>query len=192
MLRAARLDRHVLVLTTAALLLALASGCAAPAKSARSSTEVNDAAMAAAASPRVDPLPVQDPVPDVTPPPAACTIARVHFAFDSIALDAASREELKAAAACLAQKRPTTLLIEGHCDERGTTAYNLALGGRRAAAVRSYLADLGVSAQMETISFGKELPAVQGNGEAAWRENRRAELRLPGEKKADGTTVAAR
>ena len=181
--------RTITVLSASALLLALAGGCAAPAKSMKSGTELTDTAP-------VTPVAVATPAPPaVAPEPAAaapCTIARVHFAFDSIALDQAAREELKDAATCLSQKKPTAVLIEGHCDDRGTAAYNLVLGTRRAAAVRSYLADLGVSAPMDTISFGKELPAVPAENEAAWKENRRAELRLPGEKRSDGTPIAVR
>ena len=186
-----RLDRSILVLTTSALLLALASGCAAPAKTMKSSTEVNDAALATStAAPPAEPAPAMFAEPMAAPTP--CSLTRVHFGFDSIALDSAVRDALKEAATCLTQKRPAEVVIEGHCDDRGTAAYNLALGSRRAAAVRSYLADLGVSAPMETISFGKELPAVPAENEAAWKENRRAELRLPGEKRADGTPVAVK
>jgi peptidoglycan-associated lipoprotein len=187
-----RYDRHILVLTTGALLLALAAGCASPSKSMKSSTDINDGTQVAAVTPVSTPDPIASQPEPVTPPGSACSLSRIHFGFDSIALDQQTRDALKEAATCIAQKRPTALLIEGHCDDRGTAAYNLALGSRRAAAVRSYLADLGVSAPMETISFGKELPAVPGRGEAAWSENRRAELRLPGDKRADGTPMAAR
>jgi peptidoglycan-associated lipoprotein len=183
--------RSFTVLSASALLLALAGGCAAPAKSMKSSTELNDGAAVAPVA-MTPAAPATAPEPPAPPPAAPCTIARVHFAFDSIALDQGAREELKEAATCLSQKKPTNVLIEGHCDDRGTAAYNLVLGTRRAAAVRSYLADLGVSAPMETISFGKELPAVQAENEAAWKENRRAELRLPGEKRSDGTPIAVR
>ena len=81
------------------------------------------------------------------------------------------------------------MIVEGHTDERGTTAYNLALGGRRADAVRTYLRDLGVTAGLETISFGKELPLASGAGEEAWSQNRRAELKLPGDRRSDGVQV---
>jgi len=67
--------------------------------------------------------------------------------------------------------------IEGHCDERGSDEYNLALGDRRAKAVAAYLITLGVKQdKISTISFGKEKPAVQGSDEAAWSKNRRAEF----------------
>jgi peptidoglycan-associated lipoprotein len=181
------LRRHALSALAALSLLAVASGCAAPAKVARPSTDVLDGAAAAAPAPRPEPVAVVTP-----PPPPPCSLDRVHFGFDSALLDEAARGELKVAAACLLQKRPADLVIEGHCDERGTAAYNMALGNRRASAVKGYLGDLGVAIPMQPISFGKELPLVRGEGEAIWSQNRRAELRLPGEKRTDGALVAGR
>jgi peptidoglycan-associated lipoprotein len=179
-----RHQRLVLALTTGGLFVALAAGCATAPKKAAPSLEVTDAAPA-------PPAPTPAPVAAApAPAPVACTLDRIHFAFDSALLDAAAREELKAAAACLKERRPADLVIEGHCDERGTAAYNMALGHRRAGAVTAYLADLGVKLPMQAISFGKELPLVKGEGEGAWSQNRRAELRLPGEKRTDGTLVA--
>ena len=70
-------------------------------------------------------------------------------------------------------------MIEGHCDERGTREYNLALGERRATAVKNYLVALGIDAnRMQTISYGKERPAVLGDDEAAWAQNRRGVIVL--------------
>ena len=72
---------------------------------------------------------------------------------------------LREDADCLSRRAATALLIEGHCDERGTTEYNIALGARRAETVRKrYLADLGVKTKFDTVSFGKELPLVAGRG----------------------------
>ena len=69
------------------------------------------------------------------------------------------------------------VVVEGHCDDRGTIEYNLALGQRRAAAVRGYLVSLGVSArQLRTVSYGEERPSVDGSGESFWSRNRRAEF----------------
>ncbi len=121
---------------------------------------------------------------------AACAMVRVTFGFDSSQLEPAALDALRTNAQCIQQRRSATVLVEGHCDERGTAAYNLALGARRAEAVKGYLAGLGVTAAIETVSFGKELPAVQGDGEAAWSQNRRAELRLPGDTRSDGAVVA--
>lgn len=178
-------QRLVLALSTGGLLLALASGCASKQKVAKPSTEVIDGNAVAAA-----PAPAPAVTPPAPPPAPACSLDRVHFAFDSSLLDDAARQELKDAAACLQQKRPADVVIEGHCDERGTAAYNMALGHRRANAVKAYLSDLGVTTPMQPISFGKELPLVKGEGEAAWSQNRRAELKLPGEKRTDGALVA--
>jgi peptidoglycan-associated lipoprotein len=75
----------------------------------------------------------------------------------------------------MSQYPQVTITIEGHCDERGTREYNLALGERRAAATKSYLVALGVSPdRLSTISYGKERPAVLGSNESAWAQNRRA------------------
>ncbi|MCM2333963.1 MAG: OmpA family protein [Anaeromyxobacteraceae bacterium] len=183
-----RHQRLVLSLTTGGLFLALASGCASTPKTARPSTEVIDGAAAAAPVARPEPV----AAPPAEPQAPACSLARVHFAFDSSQLDETARAELKQAAACLQQRRPADLVVEGHCDERGTAAYNMALGHRRAGAVKAYLGDLGVQLPMQAISFGKELPLVKGEGEAAWSQNRRAELRLPGERRTDGALVAER
>jgi len=187
-----RLDKTLIVLTTGGLLVALATGCASPAKQVRSQTDLIDGANAAqttALPQKAEPAPVP-PAPE--PVMASCDISRVHFAFDSALLDDAARQALRDAAACVQQKKVPEIAIEGHCDERGTAAYNLALGGKRAAAVKGYLADLGVKADMQTISFGKELPLVKGTGEAAWSQNRRAELKLQGEKRTDGVIVSLR
>ncbi len=71
------------------------------------------------------------------------------------------------------------LVVEGHCDERGSEAFNLALGDRRAAAVARYLEDLGVpGSRLRTVSFGESKPAVVGHDEPAWRANRRSEIRI--------------
>ncbi len=185
-----RLDKPLIALTTGGLLLALASGCASPAKQVKSQTDVLDGA--AAAPLPVKPEPVAAPTPAPEPQVATCDISRVHFAFDSSTLDETARQELRDAATCLQQRKSTEVVIEGHCDERGTTAYNLALGARRAAAVKGYLSDLGVKAEMQTISFGKELPLVKGSGEQVWSQNRRAELKQKGEKRTDGVIVSMR
>ena len=100
---------------------------------------------------------------------------RVFFAFDSAALDDAARAVLDKQAAWLLAHPDLTVTIEGHADERGTREYNLALGERRAAAVKNYLAAKGVSPdRMLTISYGEERPVDPGHNEAAWALNRRA------------------
>ena len=100
---------------------------------------------------------------------------RVFFDYDSAELDADAQELLQAQAAWLKQYNKTSIIIEGHCDERGTREYNLALGEKRAQAVKNYLTSLGVaSSSLNTISYGKERPAVIGSNDAAWSQNRRA------------------
>lgn len=104
-------------------------------------------------------------------------LASVYFEYDSFSLNSASREGLKAAAQWLKANTAQKVQIEGHCDERGTTEYNLALGERRASAVKDYLVSQGVSSsQLSTISYGEERPAVMGSDESAWEKNRRAEF----------------
>ena len=100
---------------------------------------------------------------------------RVFFAFDSSELSADARESLRKGADWLRANDGVAITIEGHCDERGTREYNLALGERRANAVRNYLIALGVSgSRLNTISYGKERPAVLGSTESSWSKNRRA------------------
>jgi len=100
---------------------------------------------------------------------------RVFFDYDSSELDADNQELLQAQAAWLKQHNNVSVTLEGHCDERGTREYNLALGEKRAQAVRSYLVSLGIdSSRLSTISYGKERPAVVGSNDAAWGQNRRS------------------
>jgi peptidoglycan-associated lipoprotein len=185
-----RHDRALTHVSAIALLTLLVAGCASPAKVVKPETDARDAVAAAPAAPPPAAAPASDQAAADAAP--ACTISRVHFAFDSALLDDASREELKGVASCLGQRRPATVVIEGHTDERGTSGYNVALGNRRADAVRGYLKDLGVGAALQIVSFGKELPLVSGAGEPAWSQNRRAELRLPGDRRSDGQQVVNR
>ncbi|MGQ0558951.1 MAG: peptidoglycan-associated lipoprotein Pal [Sphingosinicella sp.] len=105
---------------------------------------------------------------------------RVFFAFDSYALDESARRTLDSQAEWLIRNPAVRVVIEGHCDERGTREYNLALGDRRANAARDYLEARGVSAgRMQTISWGKERPAAEGSHEGAWAQNRRAVTVVP-------------
>ena len=100
---------------------------------------------------------------------------RVYFAFDSFELDEDAKELLQLQAAWLKQYNKASVTIEGHCDERGTREYNLALGEKRAQAVKNYLNSLGVGiSSLHTISYGKERPAVVGSNDAAWGQNRRS------------------
>lgn len=100
---------------------------------------------------------------------------RVFFGFDKYDLSDEAQATLQRQAAWLKANPTVTLLVEGNCDERGTREYNLALGERRATAVKNYLVTLGVSAdRLSTISYGKERPVALGHNEAAWAQNRRS------------------
>jgi len=169
-------------LTVLAAVLLLA-GCA-------SDEEMPAPMVAAAPAPTPPPPPPMAPRPAPPPPMAAPAppgvVAgsvmdfqqnvgdRVLFGYDRSELEDGGRSTLQKQAAWL-QRFPTVVLtIEGHADERGTREYNLALGARRAQAVRDYLVSLGVSgARIETISFGKERPICVQSDEQCWTQNRR-------------------
>lgn len=99
----------------------------------------------------------------------------VHFDTDQYSIDAQAQAILDSQAQWLSKYPNTRITIEGHCDERGTREYNLALGDRRANAAKNYLAERGVSAdRINTISYGKERPVAMGSDEESWAQNRRA------------------
>ncbi|MDP2317847.1 MAG: peptidoglycan-associated lipoprotein Pal [Acidobacteriota bacterium] len=146
------------------------------------------AANTAPPAPPPPPSPVAEPVP-VPPMPMEDTIGSkslddlnrdsplkpLFFALDSSEVDAEGQVVLQANAAVLRQFPTWQVTIEGHCDERGTAEYNLALGERRALAARTYLVSLGIPADMvRTVSYGKEFPFDAGHDDAAWANNRRA------------------
>lgn len=102
---------------------------------------------------------------------------RVFFSYDSDVLTDDARQVLQKQAEWLLHYTNVSVSIEGHCDERGTRDYNLALGDRRAIAVKNYLLALDVPAhRLSTISYGKERPVEVGNGEGVWSQNRRGVL----------------
>ncbi len=114
-----------------------------------------------------------------TPIPGDSTGARagdrVFFAFDSSLLSSRAQSTLSKQVAYLKSNSSVKVSIEGHADERGTREYNLALGARRANAVKNYLVGAGISSsRISTISYGKERPAVVGSSESAYAQNRRA------------------
>jgi peptidoglycan-associated lipoprotein len=102
----------------------------------------------------------------------------VYFDYDSSAIRSDARTVLQGNVGTINQNSGWKMItIEGHCDERGSEEYNLALGDRRASAVRQYLVDSGVPAgKIDTVSFGEAKPAVQGHDESAWKWNRRGEF----------------
>ena len=98
----------------------------------------------------------------------------VYFAFDSDTLVPSETAKLDRIAAYMSDKAELGLVIEGHCDQRGTDEYNRALGERRANAVRAYLVNAGLAdGRLRTVSYGKDKPEVEGTGEAVWKQNRR-------------------
>lgn len=104
-------------------------------------------------------------------------LQRIHFDFDRSNIKAEYQPVLKSNAAWLQDRSDTRVTIEGHCDERGSVEYNIALGDRRANSAKSYLRNLGVSAdRMSTISYGKERPIASCHDESCWWQNRRAEF----------------
>ena len=136
-------------------------------------------------APEPPPPPPPPPVPEMAPEPAAAPVAEdplawaagladVLFDFDKSAIRKSEEGKLAAAAKLLKADGKRKVLVEGHCDERGTSAYNLALGDRRAKSVKKYLVDLGVAAsQIQTTSFGKERPLCTEQNEDCYQRNRR-------------------
>ncbi len=101
----------------------------------------------------------------------------IYFAYDTDVLVPSETSKLDKVASYLADQPALYLIIEGHCDQRGTEEYNRALGERRANAIRSYLTEVGVAdSRIRTLSFGKDKPAVEGSGEEVWSQNRRGVL----------------
>jgi len=117
-----------------------------------------------------------EPAP-ATPEPVTASWQDAYFDYDSYDLREDARGALDADAKMLADHGNASVTIEGHCDERGTPEYNLALGERRANAAKDYLVAHGVDgSRIETISYGEERPFATGHDEASWAQNRRAHL----------------
>ena len=118
--------------------------------------------------------PAPAPAPAPTPIPFEQGVHDAYFDFDKADIRADARDMLSQTAEYLKANASLRVTIEGHCDERGSTEYNLGLGDRRAAAVREYLVSLGISAdRMNTVSFGKEKPFCMEHNETCWQQNRR-------------------
>ena len=144
----------------------------------------------AEAQPRpVAPPPPPAPVP--TPPPGPSISQQafqefqnqdIYFDFDKYDLRTDARTTLDRKASFLNQNSSVRVQVEGHCDERGTNEYNMALGERRANAAKQYLTTAGISAgRLSTISYGEERPLDPGHTEAAWARNRRAHFVITGQ-----------
>jgi len=132
-----------------------------------------------------NPVPTPAPAPDTTsqaPTPATVSEADfqpVFFDLDQSTLNERGRVALDADAKVLRDNPTAHVVIEGHCDERGTVEYNQALGERRAAAARDYLIAAGIAAdRLEVISYGKERPFSEAHDESGWSQNRRAQFRV--------------
>ena len=180
----------ILVLVVILALMAPLAGCK------KKQPETEPAPPPVETTPPPPPPPAPTPVPTEEPKPLpeepvetmSQKLARikgmlevVHFAFDRYDLDDQNRALLKKNADVLKSNADVTIVIEGHCDERGTIEYNIALGERRANSVRDYLTSLGVdSSRMRIISYGEEKPEDLGSNEAAWAKNRRAEFQPEG------------
>ncbi|MDD2604122.1 MAG: peptidoglycan-associated lipoprotein Pal [Desulfobacteraceae bacterium] len=101
----------------------------------------------------------------------------IYFEFDSASLTSSAMAVLKDKAAWLQDQSAANVLIEGHCDERGTTEYNLALGERRAQSAKAFLLNMGIApSRLSTVSYGEERPLDPSHNEAAWAKNRRAQF----------------
>lgn len=104
-------------------------------------------------------------------------VKNINFDFDSSTISEEAREILKANAEYFQRNRVSSIITEGHCDERGTAEYNMALGERRAQETKRYLVNLGVKESIiKTVSFGEERPLIPDSNEEAWAQNRRADF----------------
>lgn len=124
--------------------------------------------------------PTPPPRPVLPPVQPARELSDIYFDFDQHAIRGEARSSLKVNAGLLKSQPGQDILIEGHCDERGTGAYNLVLGERRARAAKRYLEELGVApSRIRITSYGKERPFCREHNEACWQSNRRAHFRRP-------------
>lgn len=180
--------KFVKLLSLLALVAFLASGCAKPIQEDEETFEtVSDSEAASAASDYgtgladsgISETQVSDAsATDIYADEQQIQLERIHFAFDKYDLDAQARQSLQNNALYLEQNPMTKIVLEGHCDERGSDEYNLALGERRARAAAEYLINLGISSyRIKTISYGEEKPLDPASNEEAWALNRRAEFK---------------
>jgi len=120
-------------------------------------------------------------------------IKTVYFDYDKSVLKPEAKAAIQTNVQFLKENPETKVFIDGHCDERGTNEYNLALGERRAESVKNYMVDLGIAAdRITTKSWGEEQPVDPGHNEAAWKQNRRAEMYYTGEAKPGSAEAAAK
>jgi peptidoglycan-associated lipoprotein len=177
-----------ILLGVAPILTLLMAGCSSVAMTDAASTDTAATAAPTAPAAATTAAPEAAPASTTAAAPVAAAPAKqaesiadvaklIYFDYDSSAVKPEFRSVIEAHARFLLANPTRTVTIAGHADERGGTEYNLALGQRRADALRQMLVLLGVNAsQIETISYGKEKPAVRGSNEAAWSKNRRDEI----------------
>ena len=157
----------------------IVSGCANPnAKDDMASVSTPSSDMASSAPQSNLNVPATDEQ-SVKTPVVQAVLDHVYFAYDQSTLSDQARNTLATNAAVLQSLPELTIRIEGHCDDRGSDEYNLALGERRAQSVRTYLESLGIAPErLATISYGEEMPIAKENNEMAWAKNRRAEFKM--------------
>lgn len=178
------MNRHFLIVLALVALGILMAGCGSQAPVETDPTEDMSGAIREEVTPVVNnPVQTEDPVdntPDYsTMTPADFGVEDIFFAFDKYDLDREAMSILSRTARIL-REVDVVVMISGHCDERGTVDYNMALSEKRALAVRDYLVSLGVpSRNLRTTSFGKSKPFAYGHNEDAWAKNRRAHFERP-------------
>lgn len=146
-------------------------------KPAATASTLTNAAAAVPTKAPDQPLPVQQTQKSSTTEQLQSALNKIYFDFDSADVSESARDTLSNNAAEMMKDKSVKFRIEGNCDERGSTEYNLALGERRAKAARKYLVTMGVKPdRLSVISYGEEKPAVQGSDESAWAKNRRDEF----------------
>jgi peptidoglycan-associated lipoprotein len=171
--------RHTIKIALVSALALAVAGCA---KKKVEELPPPPPAAAPAPAPETPPPPVQSgPIPGTRADfVAQAGSDTIHFDTDMYNIDAEDQDILTRQAAWLQKYPNVTATIEGHCDERGTREYNLALGERRANATKNFLVNAGVAAsRLSVISYGKERPIATGSDEASWAQNRRAVTVVP-------------
>jgi peptidoglycan-associated lipoprotein len=172
---------HLIALAILVLALALVAGCG------KKQTPIETEPVTPPAPAPVVAKPV---TPETTEPvetrdwskmtPAEMGVTDVFFAYDSFDIDDAGMRTLAQNARIMKDHADVVVMVEGHCDERGTVEYNLALGEKRAKGVREYLVSLGVNeAQLRVTTYGENKPFATGSTEEAWAQNRRAHFARP-------------
>lgn len=167
-----------------ALVALLASGCAKPVQEDEEAVDTATESVTTSEDGFGDGSFSEDEVTDTSAEDAYADteveveLERIHFAFDKYDLDTEARQALQNNALYMEQNPDTQIILEGHCDERGSDEYNLALGEKRARAAAEYLINLGVANErVRTISYGEEKPLNPASNEEAWALNRRAEFK---------------